>query len=68
MAQNIQRRKGAGVAFTGNVGDVSNAGPVVGIVKNNVDPTRSGRLQVCTSKSLVVMILQILCTGEQCST
>ena len=46
MAQNIQRRKGAGKSFIGNLGEVPNPGPVVGIVKNNVDPTRSGRLQV----------------------
>ena len=47
MAENILRNTGRAAEFkTTRGGAPSETGPFVGIVKNNVDPTRSGRLQV----------------------
>ena len=47
MAENINRGLGRGSGFQLNKGGVpTESGPFVGIVKNNVDPTRSGRIQV----------------------
>ena len=47
MPENINRTKGrpAGYKFDRG-GTPTESGPVIGIVKNNVDPARSGRLQV----------------------
>ena len=47
MPDNINRTKGrpAGYKFDRG-GTPTESGPVIGIVKNNVDPTRAGRLQV----------------------
>lgn len=47
MAENIQRNRGRGQAYKYDKGGVpSEFGPFIGTVKNNVDPTRAGRLQV----------------------
>lgn len=47
MAENIQRTKGRGTGYKFDRGGMpTEFGPFVGIVKNNVDPTRQGRLQV----------------------
>ena len=47
MADNIQRNKGVASNYKFDRGGMSAIfGPFVGIVKNNVDPTRQGRLQV----------------------
>lgn len=47
MSTNIQRNKGRGSSYKFDRGGVpTEFGPYVGIVKNNVDSTRSGRLQV----------------------
>ncbi len=47
MAEDVQRFKGSGVAFKEDKGGVvTGAGPTIGIVKDNFDPTRSGRLRV----------------------
>ena len=47
MAEDFSRSKGTSSNYKFNRGEgQSDPGPYVGIVKNNVDPTRSGRLQV----------------------
>ena len=47
MAEEIQRSRGVPSNYKQNRGGVpAEFGPFSGIVKNNVDPTRSGRLQV----------------------
>lgn len=47
MAENIQRSTGRPQNYKFDRGGVSaEFGPFIGIVKNNVDPTRQGRLQV----------------------
>jgi len=47
MAENIQRNTGRGSEYKlDRGGAAADPGPFIGIVKNNVDPTRSGRLQV----------------------
>ncbi len=47
MSEDIQRSKGRPTNYKLDRGGVpTEFGPFVGIVKNNVDPTRSGRLQV----------------------
>lgn len=47
MAENINRGLGRGSGYQLNKGGVvTESGPFVGIVKNNIDPTRSGRIQV----------------------
>lgn len=47
MADNIQRSRGRGQGYKFDRGGMpTEFGPFIGIVKNNVDPTRSGRLQV----------------------
>lgn len=47
MAENINRGIGRGSGFQLDKGGVvTESGPFVGIVKNNIDPTRSGRIQV----------------------
>jgi hypothetical protein len=47
MAEEIQRSKGRPSNYkTDRGGNPSESGPFLGIVKNNIDPTRSGRLQV----------------------
>ena len=47
MADNIQRSKGRGSAYKFDRGGTpTEFGPFIGVVKNNIDPTRSGRLQV----------------------
>jgi len=47
MAQDNQRSRGRPVNYKMDRGDVpTEFGPFYGIVKNNIDPTRSGRLQV----------------------
>ena len=47
MSEEIQRSTGRPSNFKQDRGGVAaEFGPFVGIVKNNVDPTRAGRLQV----------------------
>ena len=47
MADNIQRSKGVAPNYRFDRGGMSAIfGPFVGVVKNNVDPTRQGRLEV----------------------
>ena len=47
MAEQIERSRGVPSNYKQNRGGVpADVGPFTGIVKNNVDPTRSGRLQV----------------------
>ena len=47
MPENINRTKGRSAGYKFDRGGTpTESGPVIGIVKNNVDPTRSGRLQV----------------------
>jgi len=47
MAENIQRSRGRPSTYKFDRGGVpTEFGPFIGIVKNNIDPTRSGRLQV----------------------
>lgn len=47
MAENIQRNRGRGQGYKFDRGGTpSEFGPYIGIVKNNVDSLRSGRLQV----------------------
>lgn len=47
MAENVQRNIGRGRAYKyDKEGVPSEFGPFIGTVKNNVDPTRKGRLQV----------------------
>jgi len=47
MAENVQRTKGVSKAFTTGAGGVpAESGPFIGIVKNNVDSTRSGKIDV----------------------
>jgi len=47
MPDNIQRTKGRASSYKFDRGGTpADPGPFVGVVKNNVDPTRSGRLQV----------------------
>ena len=47
MAENIQRNIGRGRAYKyDKEGVPSEFGPFIGTVKNNIDPTRKGRLQV----------------------
>ena len=47
MADNIQRSRGRGQGYQfGRGGTPTEFGPFVGEVRNNIDPTRSGRLQV----------------------
>ena len=47
MPDNVSRTKGRSKAYKFDRGGMpAEFGPFIGIVKNNVDPTRSGRLQV----------------------
>lgn len=47
MAEEIQRSRGTPSNYKQDRGGVpAQSGPVIGVVKNNIDPTRSGRLQV----------------------
>jgi len=47
MAENINRGIGRGAGFQLDKGGVpTESGPFIGKVKNNIDPTRSGRIQV----------------------
>jgi hypothetical protein len=47
MAENIQRSRGRPSTYRFDRGGMpTEFGPFIGIVKNNIDPTRSGRLQV----------------------
>ncbi len=47
MADNIQRSRGRGQGYKFDRGGMpTEFGPFIGVVKNNVDPTRAGRLQV----------------------
>ena len=47
MSNNIQRSQGRGASYKFDRGGVpTEFGPYIGVVKNNVDPTRAGRLQV----------------------
>ena len=47
MSDNIQRSKGRGSSYKFDRGGMpTEMGPYIGVVKNNVDPTRNGRLQV----------------------
>ena len=46
MAENINRGLGRGSGFQLDKGGVpTESGPFIGVVKNNIDPTRSGRIQ-----------------------
>lgn len=47
MAENIQRSKGRSKAYRLDAGGApAESGPFIGIVKNNIDPTRTGRIDV----------------------
>jgi len=47
MAENINRNIGQAGAYKYDKGGaVTTSGPLIGIVKNNIDPTRAGRIQV----------------------
>lgn len=47
MAENVQRSRGTSKAYTTGAGGVpAESGPFIGIVKNNVDSTRSGKIDV----------------------
>jgi len=47
MADNIQRSRGRGEGYKFDRGGMpTEFGPFIGVVKNNVDPVRAGRLQV----------------------
>lgn len=47
MSDNIQRTRGRGSNYKFDRGGTpTEFGPYIGVVKNNIDPTRSGRLQV----------------------
>jgi len=47
MSDNIIRNKGVAPNYKLDRGGIpSQFGPFIGVVKNNVDPTRQGRLQV----------------------
>lgn len=47
MSNNIQRSQGRGSSYKFDRGGTpTEFGPYIGVVKNNIDPTRSGRLQV----------------------
>lgn len=47
MAENINRNIGQAGAYKFDKGGaVTTSGPLIGIVKNNIDPTRAGRIQV----------------------
>ena len=47
MSNNIQRTKGRGSNYKFDRGGTpTEFGPYIGVVKNNIDPTRSGRLEV----------------------
>jgi hypothetical protein len=47
MSSNIQRSQGRGAAYKFDRGGMpAEMGPYIGEVKNNIDPTRSGRLEV----------------------
>lgn len=47
MADNVTRSSGRGSSYKFDRGGMpTEFGPFIGIVKNNIDPTRSGRLQV----------------------
>ena len=47
MAENIERKSGRSQNFRNDRGGTpTEFGPFIGVVKNNIDPTRSGRLQV----------------------
>lgn len=47
MAENINRGLGRGSGFQLDKGGVvTESGPFIGVVKNNIDPTRAGRIQV----------------------
>jgi hypothetical protein len=47
MAENVQRSRGTSKAYTTGAGGVpAESGPFIGIVKNNVDSTRSGKIEV----------------------
>ena len=47
MAENIQRSTGRPQSYKFDRGGISaEFGPFIGVVKNNIDPTRQGRLQV----------------------
>jgi hypothetical protein len=47
MAENIQRSRGRGQGYKFDRGGTpAEFGPFIGVVRNNIDPTRSGRLQV----------------------
>ena len=47
MAENIQRSTGRPQNYKFDRGGISaEFGPFIGVVKNNIDPTRQGRLQV----------------------
>ena len=47
MSDNIQRSQGRGQGYKFDRGGMpAEFGPFIGVVKNNIDPTRAGRLQV----------------------
>lgn len=55
MVENYQRSTGTSRSFkTGKGGAPAETGPFIGEVVNNVDPTRSGRLQVYIDRKSVV--------------
>lgn len=47
MSENVQRSQGRGQGYKFDRGGMpAEFGPFIGVVKNNIDPTRAGRLQV----------------------
>ena len=51
MSENIQKSRGTTNAYKAGAGGVPfDAGPHIGIVKNNIDPTRTGKIQVYIEK------------------
>ena len=51
MSEAVEQTKGASSAFKQNPNTSSKNTPVIGIVKNNIDPMKNGRLQVFISEN-----------------